>query len=140
MNERSVHDNNVYAYLVDCAGRRIVMHTEYRGTGEPEFTDVVFTGVLAHHFTDVMRGNILFDITEIDIDRVVADWASIFSARKQFGWPEGIVYSRPEELPALLRQSSVNAYWIHSSYGIDGWVLAEEVEFRERSDRFSTEP
>jgi hypothetical protein len=139
MDRRSVHDNNVYAYLVDCAGRRIVMHTEYRGTGEPEFTDVVFSGVLAHHFADVMRGNILFDIEEIDVDRVVAEWASVFSARKKFGWPEGLVYSRPEELPALLRERNVNAYQIRSSYGLDCWVLAEAVGFRGRSARFSTE-
>ena len=140
MSRRSVHDNNVYAYGVDCAGRRIVLHTEYREAGEPEFTDVVFTGVLAHHFEDVMRGNILFDVNEIDVADVVARWAAVFSARKHYGWPEAIEYSEPQELPELLRQRNLKAYEIHSSYGLGGWVLAEAVEFRERSAPCSTEP
>jgi hypothetical protein len=52
---RSIHDNLIYAYSVLCSRRRIVLHTEFRqggGASGPaaEHTDVVFDGVLAHHF------------------------------------------------------------------------------------------
>jgi hypothetical protein len=62
---RSVHDNNVYAFAVLCEQRRIVLHTEYRDGGAEEYTDVVFDGVVAHHFEDVLEGNILFGVEEV---------------------------------------------------------------------------
>jgi hypothetical protein len=140
MTRHSVHDNNVYAYGVDCTNRRVVLHTEYLEAGANEFTDVVFTGVLAHHFEDVMRGNILFDINEVDVDWVTTEWATLFAARKNQGWPEGVEYHRANELPIVLRQRNLKAYRIQSSYGLDGWVLAEVVEFRERTTRYPMQP
>ena len=62
LNEPSVHDNFVYAYSVDCEGRRLVLHTAFRDRPPQEFTDVVFRDVVAHHFEHVLPGNILFDV------------------------------------------------------------------------------
>ena len=56
---------------------------------------------------------------------MTSEWAALFAARKNYGWPEGIAYQRPDELPALLRQRNLKAYHIHSSYRLEGWVLAE---------------
>lgn len=85
MSERSVHDNNVYAYAVLCEHRRIVLHTEYRHGDPEEYTDVVFDGVVAHHFEDVLDGNILFDVGEVDPERIVTEWADLFASRKPTG-------------------------------------------------------
>jgi len=63
--DRSIHDNFVTGYSVDCALRTITIHTEYRDQGEPfERTDVRFEGVVGYLFRDNLRG-ILFDI-EVD--------------------------------------------------------------------------
>ena len=135
----SVHDNNVYAYSVLCEERRIVLHTESYPYGNPrQHTDVHFTGVLAHYFADELQGNILSDVTEVDPEWVTAEWAGVFAERKNYGWPDGIEYREPDELPALLRQRNFRAYRVSSSYGLQGWVLAEAVEFRPRPDRHST--
>jgi len=45
MAERSVHDNNVYAYAVECERQRIVLYTTFRDGDAEEYTDVTFTGV-----------------------------------------------------------------------------------------------
>ncbi|HEX8913438.1 MAG TPA: hypothetical protein VF796_13840 [Humisphaera sp.] len=127
MSERSVHDNNVYAYAVLCERRRLVLHTEYRDGDAEEYTDVVFAGVVAHHFEDVLAGNILFGIDEVDPERIVAEWADLFARRKNYGWPR-VEYDRQEELVAALRRDGVKGFEIGSSYGLGGWVLAAGMD------------
>lgn len=57
---REIGDNNVYALLVECALMRLTLFTEYDVEGSTaEYTDVVFTGLLAHSLDPVMSGNIL---------------------------------------------------------------------------------
>jgi hypothetical protein len=138
MSERSVHDNNVYAYVVDCERRRIVLHTEYRDGGAEEYTDVTFSGVVAHHFGDVMAANILFDITEVEPGDIVRRWAELFARRKNYGWPDGIRYDDPQELMAALAGRGIRGYEIGSSYGLTGWVLGTGTVVSARAARVET--
>ncbi len=133
MDERSIHDNNVYAYLVQCEQKRIVLHSEYKDGPSIEFTDVIFSGVVAHHFENVLNGNILFDITEVEIEQIVQRWADLFARRKNYAWP--VVYDTPEELISFLNLQRIKGFEIGSSFGMTGWVLAENMELRERSMR-----
>jgi len=66
VQDRSIHDNIVYVFAVACEERRIVLHTEFRDGGAEEFTDVVLSGAVAHHLRDVLAGNTLFGIDEVD--------------------------------------------------------------------------
>lgn len=134
MSERSVHDNNVYAYIVQCEGRQIVLHTEYRDGGAEEFTDVIFTGVVAHHFECVLHGNILFGITEVEPGDIVPQSAELFARQKSYGWP-AIEYGEPQELVSALKSQGVRGFEIASSYGLKGWVLAGAMEVAERTAR-----
>jgi hypothetical protein len=127
MSEQSVHDNNVYAYAVLCEQRRIVLHTQYRDGSPEEYTDVVFEGVVAHHFEDVLEGNIRFGIDEVDPEHVVRGWADLFGRRRNYGWPR-VPYPDPQELVAVLRRDGVKGYEIGSSYGLCGWVLATTMD------------
>ena len=134
---RSIHDNIVYAYAVECRRRRIVLHTEHRvggGAGPVvEYTDVVVDGVLAHHFETVFSGNILFSIDEVDVARLVSDASHVLARGKPYGLPEGVPYNDPSELPALLAARGVGAFEISSSHGLTGWVLAETMTLRARA-------
>jgi hypothetical protein len=134
MSKRSVHDNNVYAYAVHCARQRIVLHTEYPDGSAEEFTDVIFSGVVAHYFENVLSGNILFDITEVEPARIVQSWAELFAHKKNFGWP-AIEYDDPQELTSILVGLGISGYDIASSYGLSGWVLATEMTMSPRTAR-----
>jgi hypothetical protein len=81
----SIHDNNVYAYFVDCANRRVVLHTSFRDREPHEFTDVIFSGVVAQFFEHVLPGNILFGIEEEDPKSLVEQCAELF----QESWRHG---------------------------------------------------
>lgn len=124
----SVHDNVVYAYSVDCAGRRVVLHTAFQDREPQEFTDVVFHDVVAHHFEYVLAGNILFEVEEADIAAVVQDNAQLLADSWRYGWPPVEYQGDLIALVAALKASSVHAYEIGSSYGMSGWVLAGSCE------------
>lgn len=100
----SVHDNFIYAYCVDCENRRIVLHTRFPNDPATEFTDVIFTGVIAHHFEHVLAHNFLFDITEVAVRDIVTDFATLFAAGKSHCWPGGTERRDADELVRILEE------------------------------------
>ncbi|HEY2584138.1 MAG TPA: hypothetical protein VGI81_00065 [Tepidisphaeraceae bacterium] len=130
---RSVHDNVVYSYIVECEDRRIVLHTQFRDGAADEYTDVVFTGVVAHHFECVLPGNILFDVTETSPRAIIQTWSALFAAQKNYGWPNMIHYRDVDDLIGILDSGGVRGFEIGSSLGLGGWVLATAMELQSHS-------
>jgi hypothetical protein len=126
--EISVHDNDVYAYSVDCEGQRLVLHTVFRGREPHEFTDVVFDGVVAHHFENVLPGNILFGVDDFEVAALVRDNAALLADSWRYGWPPVDYRGDVDVLSAKLAAESVRGFLISSSYGLCGWVLAARCE------------
>lgn len=126
--EPSVHDNFVHAYVVDCEGRRLVLHTEYRDREPREFTDVIFRDVVAHHFEHVLAANILMNVEEFDPDVYVRTNGRLLTDSWRWGWPPVEYRGDLEALVAALKAASVRAYEIQGSYGMSGWVLAGSCE------------
>src|SRR4051812_7594662 len=114
--EPSVHDNFIYAYSVDCEGRRLVLHTAFRDREPQEWTDIVFRDVVAHHFEHVLPANILFDVEEADVATLVKENAQLFADSWRYGWPPLEYRGNLDALVELLGASSVRAYTIGSSY------------------------
>jgi hypothetical protein len=132
----SIHDNNVYAYFVDCANRRVVLHTSFRDREPHEFTDVIFSGVVAHFFEHVLPGNILFGIEERDAKSLVEQHAELFKESWRYDWPQVDYQGDLSVLENWLRDNSIRAFGIHSSYGLSGWVFAESSELVSRIEPF----
>jgi hypothetical protein len=122
--ELSIHDNLVYAYNVDCEGRRVVLHTVFRDREPNEYTDVVFRDVVAHHFEHVLDGNILFDIDDSDVATFVKENSALFADSWRYGWPPVDYNGDMNKLVDALNAASARAYVIQSSYGLSGWVVA----------------
>ena len=89
----SVHDNWIYAQAVDHERRRIVLHTVYPHVEPSEYTDVVFEGVVVHHFEQQRLGsgseaaNILFDVEETDSFFVLRSYETLLVSTRDYGWP-----------------------------------------------------
>jgi hypothetical protein len=133
--EPSVHDNIVYAYTVDCEARRLVLHTVFRHRETNEFTDVVFREVVAHDFSNVLPGNILFDVAESDIAKLILENKELFAESWRYGWPPVDYNGDLNVLLEALRAAAVRAYSIGSSFGLSGWVLAGSCERKSRRER-----
>jgi hypothetical protein len=139
----AVHDNQVYAQVVDYDACRIILHTVY-ATKPPEFTDIVFAGVIAHHFEhEAFRGdgvlaNILFDAEESEVAAVLGRYAELLAGAMNHGWPV-LEYDGLDDLAARLAAAGAKCFEIHSSFGLCGFVLAASMEFRRRKSRARVE-
>ncbi len=125
--EISVHDNALVSYTVQCEERQIHLHTIYRDREPYEYTDVVFTEVVAYHFEADNFNTILFDIKEVTVEAVYAAYRDLFVSKKNYGWP-AITYQSEAELLDKLREEGIKGFAIASSYGMDGFVLAKAMQ------------
>jgi hypothetical protein len=135
MPDLNVHDNLSYAHAVFSDLRRIVIHTEYCEVQPIEYTDVVFSGVVAHHFECSLAGNILNGIAETELESLVDDYEGLFRRLKNYGWPILTDYETLASLCRQLRAVGVRAYQVDSSLGLTGFVLRSSVEYVKRDAR-----
>ncbi len=127
----SIHDNNVFAIDIRCNEKVIVLHTEFREAKPPEYVDVVFSGVVAHHFNHVLDGNILFDITESPPQTFYDENKEYFREFSRYGLD--INCDDSEAFVEQVIQKNLRIFEINPSYGLSGWVIAENMEYVERS-------
>jgi hypothetical protein len=125
MKKISVHDNSLLSYEVLCKKHEIHLHTAYYDAEPHEYTDVIFSGVIAYHLVYDNLHTIIFDIEEVDIEKIYADNEDLFIHGKNHGWP--ISHKSKEELLLKMKDENIKGFVINSSYGVDGWVWAQNV-------------
>lgn len=136
----SVHDNWVYAQATDHERCRIVLHTVYPHAQPPEYVDVVFEGVVLHHFeqqkvgNDPAPANVLFDVEEADPLFILTNYEDLLARTKNHGWP-GPNYENVEDLAASLTASGAKCFHVDGVCGLEGFVFATSMQFRIRSSR-----
>src|SRR5258708_1754683 len=136
----SVHDNWLYAQSVDHERCRIVLHTVYPHADPPEYTDVVFEGVVVHHFEQQKVGgglypaNVLFDVEEADPGFILSQYEDLLARTKNHGWPV-FSYEGLEDLAAQLTAGGAKCFEVHGVCGVHGFVFAASMEFRTRLSR-----
>lgn len=137
--EISVHDNIIYSYLVVCEDfsselYTLTLYTEYHYNPEAtEYTDIIFLGVIAHHFEEESSQNVIFDIKEYNLEESYKENEALFTRLKGYSWP--IKYEDVPELIESLKTKNVKPFQIMSSSGIRGWIWAEEMHLKRREER-----
>ena len=139
----SVHDNWAYAEAVDHERCRVVLHTYYPHVVPHEFTDIVFEGVVVHHFQEQRVGdgrtlehavNVLFDVEEVDPASILGQYADVLARTKRYGWPVP-KYDDLEDLASQLTSGGAKCFEVHGTCGLSGFVFAARMEFRARQSR-----
>ena len=128
----SVHDNFLVSYEVHCERREIRFETEYRDRGHPfELTKVLFQRVEAYQFRFDNSANIIFDVDEVPAMSLYAEHATQLQEGTRYGWP-GDWAQTPEAANGYFRLNAVRGFVLHSSFGMDGWVLARGMQMETR--------
>ena len=127
MNEISIHDNIVTGYTVSCTERRLTIHTAFREAQPNERTDVVFHEVETYHFPREDMSTILFGIAECPIEQILEEFSLEFESGKEFAWP-GFWNKSPEACIKHYSERNCRAWWISSSIGMEGFVIAQSME------------
>jgi hypothetical protein len=138
--ELSVHDNWLYAQAVDHERCRIVLHTAYPHAQPPEYTDIIFEGVVVHHFEQQMcqRGsdpaNVLFGVEEGNPVATLTQHADVLARTKNYGWPV-LRYEGIDDLANQLTAGGAKCFDVSGTCGLSGFVFAVSMEFRARGSR-----
>lgn len=136
----SVHDNVIYAHSVDYEQGTIVLNTHY-SENPGECTDVIFTGVVTHHFEQQSLGGlspraVLFDITEEDPENTLRSYAGLLGRTKNHGWPV-LNYTSLANLVEQLTGGGARCFRVQGQCGIDGFVFAMNLRLEQRAARSS---
>jgi hypothetical protein len=125
---RSIHDNLLVSYEVECEARTITLRTEKRLVGKPtERTNVHFVGVEGYHFENDAFGNIIFGMEEVPLEQLLSDYGQEIVESYHMAGSPGPWAANLESAVSLLRNKAIQAFVLSSSYGLSGWVLAREV-------------
>lgn len=122
----SIHDNRLLSYCVSSDTGEILLHTIYEDAEPYEVTDVIFSGVVAYHFAQDNFSTIIFDVQETDAAAIYGSNKEQFAIGQKYGWPGTWNGSEAEALAYLLAHR-VKGFVLSSSYGMNGWVLAQEM-------------
>ena len=140
-----LHDNWIYAHMVDHDSRRIVLHTMYPHGDLPEFTDVIFEEVLVHHFeTQRMSdepqypSNVLFDIEEENAITTIGRYWDFIISKRNYAWPAGGWKTR-EELADILTAQRHCCFHIHGTVGLDGFIFAKTMRLIARPSKWTSQ-
>jgi hypothetical protein len=120
---RSVHDNYVLGYTVDCKAGTILIRTDdqYKGV----LTNVRFEGVIGYLLLDNLAG-ILFDIAEVTIDQLLERYAEDLGYWGNY-WP-GMWFDPEEKDPKeYLAEVGASAWDISSPIGFYGFVIGKSM-------------
>lgn len=138
-----LHDNWLYAHMVDHDSRTIILHTMYPHGTSPEFTDVTFEDVLVHHFETQCMGaetgypsNVLFGIEEETADITLGQYWDFISSKRNYGWPAS-GWKNCEELADILTGQGHRCFHIHGTVGLDGFVFAQAMKIVARSFKWT---
>ncbi|MDR1284784.1 MAG: hypothetical protein LBJ88_01125 [Campylobacteraceae bacterium] len=125
-----IHDNIIKSYFVDLENHKIIFNTVYR---DEEITTIEFSNVMGYLFSSGITVGIIFDITEYSIDEYmkIID-AEVLNEKENYDFP--FKYNDEEELINKLNEENQRYYMIESSYGLYGWILAEEMKILVKSN------
>jgi hypothetical protein len=132
MPPTSIHDNFVVGWSVSCVERTVVLHIEYGDAKPNEATDVVFRGIEAYHIVGDNLQSILFDIEDVTMETILRDFALEFESGVKYGWPGNWNKSMFACREHLIGRK-LKGWRISSSYGLEGFVIAENMELVPRA-------
>ena len=127
----TAHDHIIEKYQVNFKDKTLVVETRYFDDRFPENminekTDIVFSQYLTHVFGSAMSGTVIFDIKERPLSHFLKSEKITLEISKSSAWP--MWYETEEELCSFLQENEFKAFHIGSSYGLNGWVIAKNME------------
>lgn len=118
----SIHDYEIDIYTVDFKKKTIVFDVSYNQAKK----QIIFYGVFCYRFYEEMPYSIIFDLEERPIESFFTENEELLEKAQSYAWP--IMYDSLQELKAEIKDADLHYQVLTSSYGLNGWILAERVE------------
>ena len=125
---KGVHDSLLVGYSVSSESQRLVLSLHPHHGSAPSPFKVVFCGTVAHSFEAPLLPAILSAIDSVPAERLIAEqWQRIEHGQRANGWP-GPWAVTLAAATQFVQSSNLQGFYITSSYGLSGWVLAKSAE------------
>lgn len=118
----NVHDYIIKSYTVNFEEKKITLEV----SNDIKEKQVVFHNIFTYKFYDEMPYSVILDLEERPLDNFFSENEELLQQGEKEAWP--IMYDSFEELENEIRNANVTYQVLYSSYGMNGWVLAERVE------------
>ena len=118
----NVHDYIIRSYSVNFEEKKITLEI----SNDMKEKQIVFHNFFSYKFYDEMPYSIILDLEERPLDDFFSENEELLQKGEKKAWP--IMYDSFEELEDEIRTANVSYQVLYSSYGMNGWVLAERVE------------
>lgn len=86
--------------------------------------------LIAYHFENDNFGNILLDVEELAVAKLVQGYRDLFEKGSKEGWPSPCNVST-EACIDHFQSKGAKAFEISSSWGLDGWVISESYRLEQ---------
>ena len=127
---RSIHDNYIIGYQVDCVKHEIIFQTEYRAKDESyECTNIIFDGVIAYFLLGDNFSSIILSIDEVSINQILEEYKSEFAEGEKYCWP-GAWNTSIETSLEYISQQNVKGWDIFSAYGMAGFIIGKNMKLQ----------
>lgn len=117
-----VHDYEIKSYFVNFENKDIVINI----SDDDKEKQIIFHNFLCYKFYDEMPYSIILDLEERALDKFFTENKELLIQGKKNVWP--MRYNSLKELEEEIRKENLTYQVLYSSYGMNGWVLAERVE------------
>lgn len=125
---RSIHDNLLVSYEVQCEARTITLRTEYRVPEKStEFTHVLLKGVEGYFFQNDAFGNIILSLDAVPLEYLLKEFGQEIKESYRMSGAPGKWAANLTSAPEYLRERGIQGFILSSSYGLSGWILAKEM-------------
>jgi hypothetical protein len=128
----SLHDDFLVSYEVNCETRQIKLRAKRdprvpAANGERENHTIVFNGVEGYQFENDNFGNIIFSLEVVPVERVLAIYGSQIATSYSMAGAPNSWAADLASAPQVLIAKGTQGFILTSSYGLSGWILAEEA-------------
>ena len=124
----TIHDSQVVAYSADSRSGEVELVLRAGPQDDAAVMRLVFGGVAAHQFEHPLMPSWVFGLEEIEANALLErEWANLQEGHRLTGWPGAWVTSL-EGAKAFCTDHRIRGFDLESSYGFDGWVLAQSVD------------
>ena len=107
-----LHDRELLNYVVNFKTSSIQLNFDNNIT-------LGFNNMFIYKFNDEIKGSIILDIVEEDIENFFLDNVEYILENNN--------YSNTEELKKYIINNNLKYYKIYASYGFNGWILCEDM-------------
>lgn len=117
----TIHDYRLDSYSIDFIEKKIEMNISLKQSRKK----IIFSHFFCNYFQEEKPCSILADIEVVPIEKFFIENKKLLEEEKKYAWP--IMYNEPNDLVEKILEMDLKYFWLNSSYGMNGWILAKEV-------------